>query len=135
MRQAYSDWLLEQIWNDAASPWKLREVAARAGFSRLREVQEQVEWVASGSPWIDKRAQLSGDELAISLGLDNAIDAARRRGMDVFENLEKQSQVIAFAKEQGVPLASIGAGQRSAEEVQVAENKDADPGDKGEDDE
>jgi len=79
VRQAYSDWVLERIWNDPRSTWQLRAVAEKSGMD-LAAVQESVEWIPSGSPWLDKYAQIQGDELGISIGLDNAIDAARRRG-------------------------------------------------------
>jgi len=103
VRQAYSDWVLASIWNDAASPWPLRSVAESAGM-QLRDVQESVEWIPSGSPWLDKYAQIQGDQLGIALGLDNPIDAARRRGMDVFDNIDKLSQVQNYAKERGVAI-------------------------------
>jgi capsid protein len=107
VRQNYSDWVLRTIWNDAASPWPLKAVATKANMS-LRDVQEAVEWIPAGSPWLDKYAQIQGDELAISIGLDNAIDAARRRGSDVFENIDKQAKVIQYAQTKGVPL-TIGS--------------------------
>jgi capsid protein len=117
VRQAYSDWVLEQIWNDTASPWRLQEVAGKAGFKRLRDVQEEVEWVASGSPWLDKHNQLAGDELGISLGLDNAVDAARRRGGDVFHNIDRQAQVIEYAKARGVPLVTGRTADRTVDDT------------------
>jgi capsid protein len=117
VRQAYSDWVLEQIWNDPKSEWKLREVANRVGVDRLRDIQEQAEWVASGSPWIDKLHQLQGDEIGISLGLDNAIDAARRRGGDVFHNIDRQAQVIEYAKAKGVPLVTGRTADRTVDEA------------------
>jgi len=43
VRKDYSDWVLATIWNDSASPWKLRDVATRDGMA-LRDVQE---------PWMD----------------------------------------------------------------------------------
>jgi capsid protein len=117
VRQAYSDWVLEQIWNDAASPWGLKTVAVASGFARLRDVQEQVEWVASGSPWLDKANQLAGDQLGIGLGLDNAIDAARRRGGDVFHNIDRQAQVIEYAKLKGVPLVTGRVADRTVDDA------------------
>jgi len=56
-------------------------------------------WIASGSPWLDKYRQAMGDELAINMMLDNSIDAARRRGGNVFENIDKQAIVIKYAAE------------------------------------
>lgn len=103
VRQEYSDWVLATIWNNPKSAWPLKDVANKAGY-RLRDVQEALEWIPSGSPWLDKLKQVAGDKMAIGLGLDNAIDASRRRGGNVFENIRKQAQVLEFAKELGVPL-------------------------------
>lgn len=120
VRQEYSDWLLATIWADKQSPWRLGDVADRAGYT-LRDVQEAVEWVASGSPWLSKLDQIRGDQLGIDLALDNAIDACRRRGGNVFENIDKQAQVIAYAKEKGVPIMSGSSGQRTVEEIAATE--------------
>jgi capsid protein len=117
VRQAYSDWVLESIWNDAASPWPLRKVASEAGFTRLRDLQEAVEWVPSGAPWLDKLKQIQGDELAISLALDNSIDAARRKGGNVFENIDKQAKVIEYARSKGVPIVTNRAGDDTTDDA------------------
>jgi capsid protein len=114
VRQAYSDWVLEQIWNDPASPWPLVRVAEAAGFRQLRELQEEVEWIPSGAPWLDKLKQIQGDELAISLCLDNSIDAARRKGGDVFHNIDQQAKVIEYAKAKGVPIVTNRASDKTA---------------------
>jgi capsid protein len=116
VRQAYSDWLLASIWNDTASPWRLQQTAQAEGFT-LRDIQESVEWIPSGSPWLDKYGQIQGDQLAIDVGLDNAIDAARRRGSDVFANIDKQAEVLAYAKGKGVTL-------QNSKPVQQAPNSD-----------
>ena len=100
VRKEYSDWLLERIWNTQEDVWGLREVANAAGYKRLRDVQEELEWIPSGSPWLDKLKQVKGDELAIDLRLDNALDASRRRGADVFKNIDKQVQVEKYEMEQ-----------------------------------
>ncbi len=122
IRQAYSDWVLSEIWNDDASPWGLRQVANAAGFNRLRELQEEITWVPSGAPWLDKLKQIQGDELAISLCLDNSIDAARRKGGDVFHNIDQQAKVIEYAKAKGVPIVSHRAADVTA--AAEAENED-----------
>lgn len=116
VRTAYSDWVLDTVWNDPGTPWPIRKVAAASGM-KLRDVQEYVEWIPSGSPWLDKYAQMKGDQLGIDIGLDNAIDACRRRGADVFDNIDKQAQVIAYAKEKGVPLIMGKSGDRTIGEI------------------
>jgi capsid protein len=103
VRQEYSNWVLETIWNDPDTPWPLKAIATKAGYS-LRDVQEAAEWVAAGSPWLDKYKQVQGDQLAIGMALDNPIDAARRRGSNVFTNIEKTAQVLRYAERMNVPV-------------------------------
>ena len=116
VRKAYSDWLIATIWNDENSPWNLRQVAGAAGLG-LRDVQESIEWIPSGSPWLDKLKQIQGDKQAIEIGEDNPIDAARRKGQDVFANIDKTARVFEYAKEKGVPLMFGSSGQKSVEEI------------------
>lgn len=123
VRQQYSDWVLETIWNTPNDPWNLRQTAERAGLG-LMQVKQFVEWIPAGSPWMDKLKQVMGDQLAINMGLDNSIDAARRRGSDVFKNIDKQAQVQAYAREKGVDISSIPAAGRSVEEVANAVQDD-----------
>jgi hypothetical protein len=134
VRQDYSDWVLSEIWNDSASPWNLRQVCTGAKMT-LRDIQEEVEWIAHGSPWLDKYNQIQGDKLAISIGLDNTIDACRRRGSNVFDNIDKQAQVIAYAKSKGVPIMIGDPGARTVQETsseEQANEDDAEDNDDGE---
>jgi len=130
VRQAYSDWVIDTIWNNPQSPWPLRRVAEQNGMSK-RDVQEACEWVPSGSPWLDKLKQVQGDQLSIDIGLDNSIDAARRRGQSVFANIDKQKKVIEYARKQGVPLLMGKAGSKSIEEIvqdEITKTKENDAG-------
>ena len=110
VRQEYSDWLLREIWNTPDSPWGLREVAKQAGMG-IMDVQQLVEWVPAGSPWLDKLKQVVGDEKAIELRLDNAQDASRRRGADVFKNIDKQLEVEKYENDK---RAEMGLPERVA---------------------
>lgn len=115
-RKEYSDWLLAREWKDESSRWRIREVAEAAGYTELRHLQEAVEWVAAGFPWLQKMQEVDGDIKAISIGLDNPVDAARRRGGDVFKNLDKTAEVYDYAKKLGVPLMVGLPGQSSVAE-------------------
>jgi capsid protein len=101
-RQNYSDWLIhwliQEIWN-GKTEFPLQSVAAAEGMTK-RDVQEAVEWIPNGAPWLDKLKQVKGDELAMSLHLDNPIDAARRRGEDVFQNVDKSLAVEKYERDQ-----------------------------------
>lgn len=113
VRQDYSDWLLEQCWNGKLG-FPLRAVAEAAGFKHLRDLQEEVEWVPNGTPWLQKANEIEGDTKAIAIGADNALDVCKRRGGDFFENIDKQAQAEAYAKSKGVMLFKGLPGQSEA---------------------
>lgn len=112
-RREYSDWLLETVWNDPklSAAWNLKQIANDAGITRLRELQEEVEWVPSGFPWLMKGQEIEGDTKAIAIGADNIIDSCTRRGSNFFENIDKQAEAEAYAKEKGVALVKGLPGQ------------------------
>lgn len=116
VRQNYSDWVLDTIWNDSATPWPLRKLATANGMS-LRDVQEAAEWIPSGSPWLDKYKQILGDQLAIEIGEDNIIDATRRRGGNFYGNIDKQKQAMEYAREQGVAIMVGTSRQQTVDEA------------------
>jgi len=116
VRQSYSDWVLDTIWNDPDTPWPLRRVAERNGMS-LRDVQEASQWIPSGSPWLDKYKQIQGDQLAIEIGEDNIIDATRRRGGNFYQNIDKQAQAMQYAREKGVAIMVGSNRQQTVDEA------------------
>lgn len=119
-RKAYSDWLVQRAWDDP--DWHLSSVAAQTGFRSIREVQEICEWVPDGVAWLQKSQEVQGDARAISAGLDNPIDICRRRGGNVFENIEKTARVYAAARKAGVPISFGDSGQSSVQEQIEIEN-------------
>jgi len=121
-RHEYSDWLLSSIWNDESSEWPLRQVAQAAGINRLRELQSLIEWVPAGFPWLQKLQEVQGDIKAISVGLDNPIDACKRRGGDFFINIQKTADAYNYAESLGVPLMIGEPGQASIAAVESEGN-------------
>ena len=103
VRKEYSDFVVQTLWDNPNDEWGLKTATESAGLS-LRELKDEVEWIPSGSPWLDKLKQILGDEKAIELRVDNAIDAARRRGSNVFRNIDKQLEVEKYEMEKRVDL-------------------------------
>jgi hypothetical protein len=65
------------------------------------------------------------------LCLDNSIDAARRTGKNVFDNIDKQAIVIAYAAKKGVPIVShraaditAGAESENSEDAQERQERE-----------
>jgi len=117
-RQEYSNFVVDSFWYD--KKFQLAKVAASCGVTDIEVVKEMVEWISSGFPWLQKLQEINGDCKAIAGGLDNAIDATRRRGGDVFENIRKNAMVLKAAKDAGVPIVYGDSGQRTAEEIEQA---------------
>jgi hypothetical protein len=115
-RREYSDWVLQLFYDDAE--WNISEVAAKNGIKNLRDLQELVEWVPSGFPWLQKLNEVQGDIKAISVGLDNPIDCCKRRGGDFFQNILKTEQANDFAKAHNVPLLIGEPGQAAVTDVE-----------------
>ncbi len=114
-RYEYSDWLIEQAWEH--EDWNLAKAAKAAGYTRIREIQELVEWIAAGFPWLQKLQEVSGDIKAISVALDNPIDACMRRGTDVFDNIDKIAEVNEYARSKGVALMIGEPGQVAVSDI------------------
>jgi len=123
-RFEYSDWLIARAWDDP--DWRLGQVAAAAGINRLRELQETVEWVPAGFPWLQKIQEVEGDGKAIALCMDNPIDATRRRGGDVFRNIDKIAEVKKYAADKGVDFIVGMPGQVLPTDAQDEEEKPKD---------
>jgi len=120
-RREYSDWLLALEWNKGKdSEWSIKDVCQRNGISRLRELQEQIEWISSGAPWLQKLQEVQGDIKAIACGLDNHIDICQRRGGDIFANIDKIAQVQEYAKKKGVVIMIGESGQMTVDEAAAA---------------
>jgi hypothetical protein len=117
-RQEYSNFVVDSFWYD--KKFQIAKVAASCGVTDIEVVKEMVEWISSGFPWLQKDKEIAGDIKAIGVGLDNAIDCARRRGGDVFENIKKTALVNEAAKAAGVPIITGDSGQRTAEEIEQA---------------
>ncbi|MDP6722042.1 MAG: phage portal protein, partial [Pirellulaceae bacterium] len=66
VRQAYSDWLIELVWADENpdTNWNLKNIATKAGAS-LMQVKAAINWILSGTPWIDRLKEAKGSRLVV----------------------------------------------------------------------
>jgi len=115
-RIEYSNWLIQREWE--SERWGLAALAEAAGIKSPQELAMLVEWVPAGFPWLQKLQEVQGDVKAISVGLDNPIDACKRRGVDFHENILKTERAYKFAKAHDVPLMIGEPGQAAVAEVE-----------------
>lgn len=116
-RQKNAEVLTE--WSD----WRLGLMAASGGelYDALRrykttaaEVAAKVEWVGAETPWIDKLAQLQGDQLGVALSTESIPRICRRRNVDWRKVIDENAAVYDYARSKGVPVAIGQPGQATA---------------------
>lgn len=62
------------------------------------------DWVSRGIPWIDPLKEVTADIAAIKSCLEGPESAVRRRGGNVYKNIDERARVESYAREKGVVL-------------------------------
>lgn len=77
------------------------------------QVLASLEWIPAASAWWNPTTELQGQLWAIGAALDNPQRLCRENGTDVFQNIDALAEVLAYAKEKGVPITftpNLGPG-------------------------
>ena len=92
--------------------WRRLAIAVQAGEFTLPagKTIADLDWefVPLGMPWWRPSDEINGDVQAIASGLNNPERICRQRGTgDPYENIDATADVLAYAKERGVPLSML----------------------------
>lgn len=71
------------------------------------------------SPWLDKMNEIKASEREVALGLKSIPTLGKERNVDVFAELEKQSEYLKRANELSVPIYVGDPGQRSERDNEI----------------
>lgn len=71
------------------------------------------------SPWLDKMNEIKASEREVALGLKSIPTLGKERNVDVFAELEKQSEYLKRANELNVPIYVGDPGQRSERDNEI----------------
>lgn len=71
------------------------------------------------SPWLDKMSEIQASEREVALGLKSIPTLGKERNVDVFAELEKQSEYLKQANELDVPIYVGHPGQRSERDNEI----------------
>ena len=121
--------VLEEIYD-----WVLRDwYASNREFARLvdasgltiDDVTESIQWVGSGTPWLDKLKEVSGDALSVYNGFESRQEVCKRHGKDFFEVVDKLAEEQKYAEDAGVMLAMGQPGQQTIDQI-LADTDDTD---------
>jgi lambda family phage portal protein len=119
----FIDEVLAVVWDWFVDAARLGGVvpftATRAGWP--------VSWTPQGWQWVDPQKEVTATATAIEIGLDNPVDACRRLGRDLYDNVKKKAAAEKFAAEQGT---SLGKKTESATDVDLEDEEEEEaPGD------
>lgn len=96
-----------QMLLDAWTKWRLG-LLVEDGLLKLPRGKMfdwlQWEWVPDGVPWWDPVKEVRGNAMGVAAGFTNPIRVCREVGTDVFENIDKTAEVVAYAKSKGLDL-------------------------------
>jgi lambda family portal protein len=120
---AYSDWKLNGWAQEKDALGDLLNQHQLTVF----DIQAALEWIAAGTPWLDKSKELDGDMKACALSVDSIPRAARRRGGDAFRNVDENADLLDYAKSKGVPVYFGTPGQATATEEEPDDTADDTP--------
>lgn len=120
----FVDEVLHTVWGWFTDAARLGGVAP---FTATRATWP-VNWTPQGWQWIDPQKEVTAIGMAIDMGLDNPIDACRRLGRDLHDNVKKKAAAEKFAEEQGT---SLGKKSESPPDVDD-ENEEEEEGPGGE---
>lgn len=109
----WTEWKMASTW---ALDKRIAAALSAAGMTPA-EAAARVSWVGTETPWVDKLAQLQGDQLAIGMCLDSIQRACRRRGVDWRKNADENAEVLKHCLAKGWPLMVAQPGQASAQDA------------------
>jgi len=114
------DWVIRNWYNTNAD---LRRLTRAAGLT-VEDLVGSVQWIGSGTPWLDKLKEVSGDALSVYNGFESRQDVCKRHNKDYFDVIDKLKEEQEYAENAGVMLAMGQPGQQTIEQI-LADTNDA----------
>lgn len=105
--QRYSNWKIDQWSQD---PDKLGKLLRKARMTP-DQLKRKLEWIPTGTPWLDKLNEIQGDTKAVALGVDSRQRICRRKGRDFFKIADELGEEEEYLKSKGVSYSVGEPGQ------------------------
>jgi capsid protein len=121
--KAYSDWQVKLWLADRSARTKAFRQAVK-GMS-LEQVQELIEWIPRGVPWMDKLKEAKGDRMAIGMHQDSFQRSAKRRGVDAYQMAAENAEFLDYCRGLDVPVLLTDTGGDVLEDDDVEEDAQA----------
>jgi capsid protein len=118
----YSDfeidlWMREDV--------KLQQLVKAAKMT-ADDIKYELEWIAAGTPWLDKTKEVEGDTKALAIGADSIPRICKRRGLDAFVLVDEQAEFLKYAKDKGVNIYTGAPGQNPTNAAETPNTPTAD---------
>jgi capsid protein len=107
------DWVLALWYEENAEFRRLVDTSSKS----LSEISGCIQWIGSGTPWLDKLKEVSGDALSVYNGFECRQDVCKRHNKDYFDVVDKLAEEQEYAESKGVMLAMGQPGQQTIEQI------------------
>lgn len=120
--------VLEEAYEFAVSEWartrpEFRRLLREAGMT-AEQAASHIEWVAAGTPWLDKLKEVNGAAISVANGFESRQRVCRRHGSDFYKIIDELAEEQDYAKERGVILAIGQPGQTTIEQIEKEVDSD-----------
>jgi capsid protein len=114
--------VLEEIYDFTVAEWartrpEFRRLLREAGMTP-EQAASHIEWVAAGTPWLDKLKEVNGAAISVYNGFESRQRVCRRHGSDYFKIIDELAEEQEYARAKGVVLAMGAPGQVTLEEAE-----------------
>jgi capsid protein len=121
--------VLEDIYDWVLGDWYATNPTFRrlvdASDIDIADLSESIQWVGSGTPWLDKLKEVSGDALSVYNGFESRQDVCKRHNKDYFDVVDKLQEEQEYAESRGVFLAMGQPGQQTITQILDDTNDEA----------
>ena len=121
--------MLEDIYDWVLGDWYATNPTFRrlvdASDIDIADLSESIQWVGSGTPWLDKLKEVSGDALSVYNGFESRQDVCKRHNKDYFDVVDKLQEEQEYAESRGVFLAMGQPGQQTITQILDDTNDEA----------
>jgi len=119
-RQANCE-VLEDIYSWVLGDWYNGNAVFRrlvdAAKIDIDDLSELIQWIGSGTPWLDKLKEVSGDALSVYNAFESRQDVCKRHNKDYFDVVDKLAEEQEYAENKGVFLAMGQPGQQTITQI------------------
>ena len=99
--------------------WKLRQWISNGDLNgvEFEEIRDLVQVRQRPIPWLDKLKEIQAEERMVALGIKSIPTLAKERNINIYDEVDKQGEFLAYCKSKGVGIYIGDPGSVSEKEI------------------